>query len=188
MAGIFCKSCGKKNMETDVFCTFCGEKRMIMIEEQPQNIEQPMLTLMDFQSKKTEERTSRFSKKKKSLGNVIEEFCPKKNKPSTKSTESVLINVGIIRENEKDGNLCIVRGSKLPIHVPRQANADTVHKFAIEKHTHYDQFFCGLEDWTLLYPDQKKVDIIPGTKMHFNVERYKRNLQNLFQKLTCTYA
>ena len=76
-----------------------------------------------------------------------------------------------------------MRGSKLPIHVPRQANADTVHKFAIEKHSHYDQFFCGLEDWTLLYPDQKKVDIIPGTKMHFNVERYKKELAKPFSKI-----
>ena len=164
----FVHSVGKKKMNTD----------------QPKKTEQPekgALTLMDFQHMKTEERTSRFNKKKK----LSEEFCPKKKTsiPTRKSTESVLINVGLIRESEKDGTLHIVRGSKLPIQVPRQANSDSVHKFALEKHANRDQFFCGLEDWTLLYPDQKKVDIIPGTTIPFNVERYKKELAKPYSKI-----
>ena len=120
-------------MELDFFCLFCWKKKVNI--DEPKKIEQPekgALTLMDFQHKKTEERTSRFNKKKK----LSEEFCPKKKAsiPTRKSTESVLINVGIIRESE--------RGSKLPFQVPRQANSDSVHKFALEKHANHDQFFC----------------------------------------------
>jgi len=110
----------------------------------------------------------------------------KKAKPSSqrKSTESsVLINVGIIRENDTDGSLSIARGSKLPILVPKKANGELVQKLAIEKHSNHDQYFCGLENWSLLYPDQKMVDFIPGTTKRFTVEGYKHELAKPYSKL-----
>ena len=45
-----------------------------------------------------------------------------------------MINVGIIREHENTGQLQVVRGSKLPLQVSRQADADTILKLALKKH------------------------------------------------------
>ena len=156
-------------------------------------MESNILALSDFQKFKTEERSSRFrfTKRRKSpppppsATTANEEVYPKNKRKYTarKSVEYVIINVGIIRESEKEGTIHIVRGSKLPISVPRTANANIVRQLAKEKHSNHDQFFCGLEDWTLLYPDQKKVTFIPGTTIPFNVERYKNELGKPFSKI-----
>lgn len=67
----------------------------------------------------------------------------------------VIVNVGII--NEKERILKIVRGSKLPISINRQADAQGILKAALEKHASHDQYFCQLEDWPLVHPAKKNL-------------------------------
>ena len=54
---------------------------------------------------------------------------------------------------------------------------------AVEKHAAHDQYFCGLKDYFLLYPDQKIVDTVPGTIEKITVERYKQELAKPYSKL-----
>ena len=151
------------------------------------------LTLMDYQRVKTEERTSRSTKKGKKTnhsGDTGDEVTGKNKIQTTnmpqnklrKSTESVVINVGIIRENDK-WNLQIVWGSKLPIRVTRDATAKAVLQHACKKYSDHDQFFCPVEDYLLLYPDQNVFDVIPGTSISFTVEKYKKELSKPFSKI-----
>ena len=56
-------------------------------------------------------------------------------------------------------------------------------KKSIEKHSNHDQFFWGVEDWSLLYPDQKKVEYIPGTNVPFTLQQYKEDLGKPFSKI-----
>ena len=52
----------------------------------------------------------------------------------------------------------------------------------IEKHSNHQQFLCGVEDWSLLYPDQKKVEHILGTNVPFTLQQYKEDLAKPFSK------
>ena len=72
-----------------------------------------------------------------------------------------MINVGLITENE-EGNLAIVRGSRVALKVGKDYGVVEVCQAAVKKHTDHDQFFCGEEDYILLYPDQKPVLKVPG--------------------------
>ena len=96
---------------------------------------------------------------------------------------TVAINVGVISNSERNDSLSIIRGSRLPVKVQKGFNASQVLKEAITKHSNHDQFFCGLEDYDLLYPDQKVVDYIPGTDDCFTVEKYKKELAKPYSKI-----
>ena len=99
-----------------------------------------------------------------------------------KRSESVVINVAIIRENEK-GVIGIVRGSKLPVQVGKDSTAFEVLSRAVEKHANHDQFFASMEEYVLLYPDQKVVQKVPGSKDDFTVFRYKKELAKPYSKV-----
>ena len=92
------------------------------------------------------------------------------------------INVGIVRDNEK-GVLTRVRGSKLSITVDRDMSVDQILSIAKTKHSAHDQFFCGLEDYQVVYPDLKVVHFIPGTDKKFTVRGYKQELMKPYSKL-----
>ena len=49
-------------------------------------------------------------------------------------------------------------------------------KAALTKLANHDQYFCSLEDYVLVYPDQKVVINIPGSEEDFTVAKYKREL------------
>ena len=101
--------------------------------------------------------------------------------PSIKFNNSVVINVGLMKDTDK--GLCITRGSRLPVKVQKCFNSGQVLQAATEKHANHDQFFCGLEDYVLLYPDQKIVANIPGSTVAFTVEKYKKELAKPFSKV-----
>ena len=75
----------------------------------------------------------------------------------------VMINVGLISAAE-DNELSLVRGSKLPVQVRKWFDADQVLKSAVKKHADHDQHFCDIENYCLMYPDMKIVDVVPGTQ------------------------
>ena len=103
----------------------------------------------------------------------------RKRSSDFKLNELVTIQVGIISGDEKEETLHIIRGSRLPIKIPKNAGSQEILKKSIEKHPNHDQFFCGVEDWFLLYPDQKKVEYIPGTNvLHSHCNSTKRTLEN----------
>ena len=74
-------------------------------------------------------------------------------------------------------NLKPVRGKKLPLKVKTSINYDYLKKRAIEKHSHHDQSFCGLEEYVLLYPDGKEALFLPRiTTTRFQLDSYKEEL------------
>ena len=107
----------------------------------------------------------------------------KKSKNAFLPTQRVNINVGIMKINEKDGNLGIVRGSRQTVNVARNSHAGDVLAAAIEKHANHDQYFCSLETHILLYPDQKVVVTVPGSLNEFTVEGYRKALGKPFPKV-----
>nr|XP_047143015.1 uncharacterized protein LOC100197382 [Hydra vulgaris] len=166
---------GKMTLE-DNFCTFCGNKKKVKEEEEVNIRINEKFALSDFQKYKTVERKSRF--KRKSFAPIISNDSLKKSR----SIENVTINVGIMKDNGKD-EINIVRGSKLPIHVPRQGNAKMVFEIACGKHADHNQFFDYNDNWVLLYPDKKKAEYVPGTNSLFTVEKYKESLNKPFSKI-----
>ena len=194
----FCVACGNKVQNDDVFCMHCGTRRL---PEKKQTEELP--TLAEFMGIKSEERINRFVKKRGSdfgsdnsqqqhksscyaatalNGNGVS-ISKRKRSSDFKLNELVTIQVGIISGDEKEETLHIIRGSRLPIKIPKNAGSQEILKKSIEKHSNHDQFFCGVEDWSLLYPDQKKVEYIPGTNVPFTLQQYKEGLGKPFSKI-----
>ena len=54
---------------------------------------------------------------------------------------------------------------------------------AVKKHADHDQFFCGEEDYILLYLDQKPVLKVPGSDEDFSVAKYKQELAKPYSKV-----
>ena len=94
---------------------------------------------------------------------------------------SVAIEIGIMDTSKR--SLEPVRGSKLPVKVGEDMTADEVRVLAQKKHSDYDQFFSGLENCVLLYPDSKLVYHIPGTDESFSVAKYKKELGKPYSKI-----
>jgi len=183
MATVFCGSCGEKIKKEDLFCVFCGTKKEREEENPNNNANGEVLSLQHFQENKSKERISRFAiKRPRPSPSPSSSTLSADTKRPNKSTEAVLINVGIIRENDR-GIIKIVRGSKLPVQVPRNANVETILKLSLKKHAEQDQYFCASEDYVLIYPDKKKVETIPGTKTIFSLDAYKKNLGKPYSKL-----
>ena len=88
----------------------------------------------------------------------------------------------MIKENE-NGVVGIVRGSRLPVKVETSFNAGEVLNVALKKHADHDQFFCSLDSYVLMYPDQKPVGNVPGTENLFTVELYKQELSKPYSKV-----
>ena len=82
------------------------------------------------------------------------------------------------------GNLEPVRGSRLPVKVGKDMNQEEICQLAIKKHCNHYQFFTGLEQYVLLYPDKKLVYQVPGTIEMFTLAKYKTELGKPFSKLT----
>ena len=145
-------------------------------------------SLASFMADKTEERISRFDRKRKN-----DDDSPKADRPAwpktnrhvmTKgggqnqnankqnSNESVLINIGTARENDQKGGVANVGGSKLPTRVGKHFNYQQVVDTAVKKHSDHDQYFCSADEYVLLYPDQKLATEVPGTGKPFTVQEY----------------
>ena len=85
---------------------------------------------------------------------------------------NVTVSVGIVKNVSL--NLKPLRGKKLPLKVKR----------AIEKHSHHDQSFCGLEEFVLLYPERKEALFLPGiTSTRFQLDSYKEELGKPYSQI-----
>ena len=58
-----------------------------------------------------------------------------------------------------------------------------VHALAQKKHLDYDQFFSGLENYVLVYPNTKLVYHESGTDEPFTVAKYKKELSKPYSKI-----
>ena len=76
------------------------------------------------------------------------------------------------------------RGSKLPVKIGKNMTADEV-RVSPKKHSDYDQFFSGLENYVLLYADTELVYHIPSTDEPFTVAKCKK-LAKRYSKI-CFY-
>ena len=94
----------------------------------------------------------------------------------------VVINVGLITGNE-EGNFAIVRGSRVALKVGKDYGVVEVCQAAVKRRADHDQFFCGEEDYILLYPDQKPVLKVPGSDEDLSVAKYKQELAKPLSKV-----
>ena len=152
----FCVSCGCRVNSGDKFCFKCGAKvsetslsgRGSTPEEENASSSSSTKSLSQFLVSKAEERSG-FSKPNKGF---------KRKANNTASTfkrgidNRVVIHVGLISEDE-EGKLAIVRGNKVALRVGKDFGVREVCEAAVKKHSDHDQFFCGDEDYILLYPD-----------------------------------
>ena len=76
-----------------------------------------------------------------------------------------------------------MRGSKLPVNVQNFFTASQVLDAALNKRADFDQFFCELENYFLMYPEQKRVDKVPGSNDMFTVSKYKKWLGKPFSRI-----
>ena len=93
-----------------------------------------------------------------------------------------MINDGILRPAE-DNELSLVKGSKLPVQVRKGFDAYQVLKSAVKKHEDYEQHFCDIESYCLMYSDMNIVDVVPGTQHKFTVQKYKDELGRPYSKM-----
>ena len=167
MADHFCPQCGVKAELIDKFCNRCGVKLRDNCDQDREVDDEKK----EVKKVKTFDEFFSAQKQKKQLS----------VKKSTKSVD-VVINIGLIKSTEKAG-AHIIRGSKLSVQVKKDFSSGQVIEAAVQKHSAYDQYFCGLEDYLLLYPDQKVVVSIPGTSKKFTVRGYKEALGKPFSKI-----
>ena len=178
----FCVSCGSKVNCGDKFCFKCGAKVLSGREStsEQENASSSAKPMSQFLASKAEKRSGFFKPSK----------CFKRKAPTGPGSSSrsklvdnrVVINVGLIRENE-EGKLAVVRGSKVALKVGKDFGAVEVLRAAVKKHADHDQFFCGDEDYILLYPDQKEVVKVPGSDEKFTVAKYKQELAKPYSKV-----
>ena len=183
----FCVSCGSKVNCGDKFCFKCGAKvlsgRESTSEEEnaSSSSSSSAKPMSQFLASKAEERRGFFKPNK---------ICSKRKAPTGPGSSSrskfvdnrVVINVGIIRENE-EGKLAVVRGSKVALKVGKDFGGVEVLRAAVKKHADHDQFFCGDDEYRLLYPDQKEVLKVPGSDEKFTVSKYKQELAKPYSKV-----
>ena len=81
------------------------------------------------------------------------------------------------------GILQKVRGSRMPIKIEKSMDYDTILEIAKKKHGDHDQYFCSLEDYSLIYSDNKVAYYIPGTKKKFSIVEYKKELGKPYSKI-----
>lgn len=160
------------------FCIFCGRKRQKVNDKVEQGKSEPTQSLSSFLDEKKDERQSRFTtKKRKASSSYSTSSTPKQRRD-----DFVTISIGLVKFGEK-GMLQKIRGSRLPIKVEKNMTADKVLEIAKRKHSDHDQYFCYLEDYTMVYPDNREVVFIPGTNQQFTVSDYKKELGKPYSKI-----
>ena len=61
-------------------------------------------------------------------------------------------------------------------------------KSAVKKHADHDQNFCDIENYCLMYPDMKIVDVVPGAQYKFTVQKCKDEMGRPYSKIDFNYA
>ena len=78
------------------------------------------------------------------------------------------------------GGLKKVRGNWATV---SEADWKVVKWLAVDKQADLNQYFCALEDYVLLYPDQKVCRMLPASNEIFTVEKYKLFLNRPYAKI-----
>eukprot|EP00794_Sanderia_malayensis_P020690 gene20690-22727_t len=191
MSARFCPGCGSQAKDGDRFCIRCGKKIAAELEGNEHNARNDAVSLSSFMNLKTEERISRFERKRKDdeppqsskRSNTTRVGKVQNRAKKQSNSESVLINIGIARENEQTGGLSNARGSKLPTRVEKHFGYHEVLELAVKKHSDHDQYFCAADEYMLLYPDHKAATTVPGSDKPFTIQDYKKELAKPYAKL-----
>jgi len=175
---VFCGGCGKTLPLGNNFCVFCRRKI------QDENADSTKTkTLDDFMAEKRNEKS--LKRKQHSPYTTTSSTTTLLGKTSKykRRDDIVTINVGVIKINE-NRQLQKIRGSKLPMQVEKNMCYKEVLEIAKNKHGNHDQYFCPLESYVLVYPDNKPCYFIPGSsdKM-FTVSEYKKELGKPYSKI-----
>ena len=149
---------GENFKDSDRICVKCGCKRKSL--DDSTNGTKKSKSLNEYAKEKSKERDG-FSKVKFHFSKN------NSNKPPNLRFE-VLISISLVESNEK-GMMGIKREVLLVTKVLKSSGPIEVAFAAVRKHVDHDQFFCGLNDYILCYPDQKIVQFIPGND-EFTVE------------------
>ena len=171
---MFCRKCGEEVKEIDNFCGKCGEKQQQKTVTEKKEVK--TLSLDSYKQFKREERAGHFKPSKSSTSTST----------ITRKSEPLMHNVTINVETMKNVNLNLkpVRGKKLPLKVKIAINYDDLKKRAIEKHSHHDQSFCGLEEYVLLYPDGREALFLPEiTSTRYQLDSYKEELGKPYSQI-----
>eukprot|EP00112_Aurelia_sp_Birch-Aquarium-sp1_P007932 Seg1866.5 transcript_id=Seg1866.5/GoldUCD/mRNA.D3Y31 product="hypothetical protein" protein_id=Seg1866.5/GoldUCD/D3Y31 len=159
MAHSFCAACGSKVKDGDRFCVHCG--KIIEVEEVKDSANGSATatpSLASFMAGKTEERVSRFERKRR-------------NDDAAKADRATR------PRRDRHGQ---AKGQNT-----RKQNNESILVLdaAITKHSDHDQYFCSADEYVLLYPDQKLATEVPGSGKSFTVPDYKKELSKPYSKL-----
>ena len=176
----FCVTGGAEMQATFNFCGKCGTKTnrsstnsSISTGASPQKGTMP---LEIFQSSKEKQRHSFFK-------SVKNKFYQQRTLLKTSLYNKInTITVGLV-ERDDAGDLKYIRGKRLQVKVSDKCSAAELRKAAIEKHSKYDQEFCALEDYVLLYPDFKEVFYLPRSLNVFQLDKYKHDLAKPYSQI-----
>ena len=153
--------------EIENFCGKYGEKQQQKAVTEKKEVK--MLSLDSYKHFRRQELAGYFkpSKSSTSTSTITRKIEP--------LIHNVTINVGIMKNFNL--NLKPVRGKKLSLKVKTANSKDDLKKRAKEKHSHHDQFLCGLEEYVLLYSHGKEALFLPGiTSTRSQLDSYKEEL------------
>ena len=176
----FCVTCGAEIKASFNFCGKCGTEinrsstnSSISTGASPQK---GTMSLEIFRSSNEKQRQSFFK-------SVKNKPCQQRTLPKTSPYNKVVtITVGLV-ERDDTGDLKYIRGKRLPVKVSDKCSAAELKEAAIEKHSKYDQEFCALEDYVLLYPDFKEIFYLPGSSNVFQLDKYKHDLAKPYSQI-----
>ena len=158
------ETCGAEMEATFNFCGKCGTKTNHGSTNSSMSTgvspRKRTMSLEIFRSSKEKQRKSFFK-------------CVK-NKPCQQQTflkanpynKIVTVTVGLVKRDDK----CI-SDKRLPVQISDKCSLAKLKETAIENHSKYDQEFCALEDYVLLYPDFKEVFYLPGSSNVFQLDK-----------------
>jgi len=76
-----------------------------------------------------------------------------------------------------------IRGSRIVVTVPKNADAGCVLSAACAKYVAHDRAFCSTLKWTLRYPDGTEVHRLPEGDDLFTLAEYRCQLLKDYQKI-----
>ena len=164
----YCTTCGSTNEATHKFCGRCGS----IVEDE---IKERTKSLTEYTKDREKVRQGCFKPK-----NKVATATGTQKLSKEKQGRTVRIQVGLANR-DAFGELSIIRGKKQSLKILDSCSAEDLKKEAIEKWANFDQTFCSMEEYKLLYPDMKEVHFIPGKEETlFQLRKYKEELAKPF--------
>ena len=162
----FCKNCGTKTNRSSTNSSMSSGA----------SLQKRTMSLEIFRSSKEKQRQSFFKC-------VKNKSCQQQTRlKASPYNKIVTITVGLV-ERDDTGDLKYIRGKRLPVKVSDKCSAAELKEAAIEKHGKYDQQFCALEYYVLLYADFKEVFYLPRSSNVFQLDKYKHDLAKPYSQI-----